>query len=156
MSAHLRRPNVAMAVVKRGRLLLLERVRPADSWQVPQGGIDAGEDAEEAMWRELKEETGILPDMARVWARTRDYLAYTIPSDYRKHDSYLGQKQLWFLLEFQASDRNIHFGNMRRPEFTAWRWSGYWNAIHHAIFFKRDVYRAALLELLPQALKLGV
>ena len=156
MSKPLRRANVAMAIVKRGRLLLLERVQPADNWQVPQGGVDQGESAETAMWRELKEETGILPNMARLWARTQNYLSYTIPPNYRKRSSYLGQKQLWFLLELRASDKNIHFGNMRRPEFSAWRWSGYWNALHHAIFFKQGVHRAALLELLPHAVKLGV
>ena len=151
------RPNVVMAVMKNGRLLLLERVKNRDNWQVPQGGVDEGEGAEEAMWRELKEETGLLPGMAEIHAVTKSDLRYDIPPRYRRRgDNFKGQKQRWFLLELHAGDENIHFANMRQPEFSSWRWCGYWSAIYYAVDFKREVYRDALLELLPQALKLGV
>ena len=145
-----------MAIIQHGRLLLLERVNPRNNFQVPQGGVDPGEDAEQAMWRELKEETNISADLARIHGKTRRAISYEIPPEFQRNGKYAGQQQVWFLLEYRGSAKDIHFANMQNPEFCSYRWSGYWSAIHHSVFFKQDAYRAALLELLPAARKLGV
>ena len=163
------RPNVAMVVIKKGRILLLERTQHHNSWQLPQGGIEDNESAEKAMWRELEEETGIGSQHAIISARSQGYLSYKIPAKYRRKgkvikggdiikggDTIKGQKQIWFLLKLTASDKVIHFNNMEKPEFQRWCWAPYWSAIHQAFYFKRDVYRRGLLELLPAALKLGI
>ena len=158
------RPNVAMVVIKKGRILLLERSFHKNSWQLPQGGIEDNESAEKAMWRELEEETGIGAQHAIISARSQGYLSYKIPVKYRRKGKVIkgggntvkGQKQIWFLLKLTASDKVIHFNNMEKPEFQRWCWAPYWSAIHQAFYFKRDVYRRGLLELLPAALKLGI
>lgn len=149
------RPCVAMLLMKKGRVLLFERSFPSDGWQVPQGGIDKGEDKEEAMWRELKEETGITS--ARIVGHTQDYLYYTIPRKYRTaKQKYLGQKQLWFLLRITGEDNSIQLNNTTNPEFKNWNWVSYWHSLAVVVSFKQEVYRQALVELLPAALKLGV
>ena len=155
------RSNVAILIVHQGKVLLLERNNHPDNWQVPQGGIDKNEDLEGAMWRELKEETGLGNKHCKIIARTKDFLSYDIPSEFRnkrtaKNPKFRGQKQIWFLLELVTSDKYIDLNQTSYPEFQNWMWTSYWNPINKIISFKREVYRQALLELLPAAIKLGI
>jgi putative (di)nucleoside polyphosphate hydrolase len=120
------------------------------SWQFPQGGIKYGETPVQAMFRELHEETGLMPEHVKVIGRTRDWLRYEVPDKYIKREvrgHYRGQKQIWFLLRMVGRDCDIHLRASDRPEFDAWRWNEYWVPLDAVIEFKRDVYQLALTEL---------
>ncbi|MBT8551872.1 RNA pyrophosphohydrolase [Polynucleobacter paneuropaeus] len=125
------------------------------SWQFPQGGIAHGESPEEAMYRELHEEVGLLPEHVQIIGRTRDWLRYDVPEEYlrRQHPTrvhrpaYRGQKQIWFLLRLVGLDSDIHLRASEHPEFDAWRWVPFWIELNSVIEFKREVYQLALSEL---------
>ncbi len=126
------------------------------SWQFPQGGIKYGETPVQAMYRELHEETGLLPEHVKVVGRTRDWLRYEVPDKFIKREvrgHYRGQKQIWFLLRMVGRDCDICLRATDHPEFDAWRWNEYWVPLDAVIEFKRDVYQLALTELvaLPAA-----
>jgi putative (di)nucleoside polyphosphate hydrolase len=120
------------------------------SWQFPQGGIKYGESPEQAMFRELHEEVGLLPDHVKILARTRDWLRYEVPEHYIRKDArghYKGQKQIWFLLKLLGRDSDMNLRATDHPEFDAWRWNDYWVPLDVVIEFKRGVYQMALTEL---------
>ncbi|RZI79682.1 MAG: RNA pyrophosphohydrolase, partial [Rubrivivax sp.] len=126
-----------------------KRIR-THSWQFPQGGIKHGESPEQAMFRELHEEVGLLPDHVRIVARTRDWLRYEVPNHFIRKDArghYKGQKQIWFLLQLMGRDTDMNLRASNHPEFDAWRWHDYWIPLDTVIEFKRDVYQLALSEL---------
>ena len=125
------------------------------SWQFPQGGIQHGESPEQAMYRELHEEVGLLPEHVQIVGRTRDWLRYDVPEEYlrRQHATrihraaYRGQKQIWFLLRLVGLDSDIDLRVSEHPEFDAWRWVPFWIQLDTVIDFKREVYQLALSEL---------
>ena len=125
------------------------------SWQFPQGGIQHGESPEQAMYRELHEEVGLLPEHVQIVGRTRDWLRYDVPEEYlrRQHATrihraaYRGQKQIWFLLRLVGLDSDIDLRVSEHPEFDAWRWVPFWIQLDAVIDFKREVYQLALSEL---------
>ena len=125
------------------------------SWQFPQGGIQHGESPEQAMYRELHEEVGLLPEHVQIIGRTRDWLRYDVPEEYlrRQHatrvhrTAYRGQKQIWFLLRLVGLDSDIQLRASDHPEFDAWRWVPFWIQLDGVIDFKREVYELALSEL---------
>ena len=125
------------------------------SWQFPQGGIQHGESPEQAMYRELHEEVGLLAEHVQIVGRTRDWLRYDVPEEYlrRQHATrihraaYRGQKQIWFLLRLVGLDSDINLRVSEHPEFDAWRWVPFWIQLDAVIDFKREVYQLALSEL---------
>ncbi|MBL8471169.1 MAG: RNA pyrophosphohydrolase [Rhodocyclaceae bacterium] len=144
------RPNVGIILVNaRNEVFWGKRIRE-HSWQFPQGGIKAGESPEEAMFRELHEETGLRPEHVKVLGRTRGWLRYDVPRHWVKREwrnTYRGQKQIWFLLRLVGRDSDVCLRASDHPEFDAWRWSFYWVPLESVIEFKRDVYQRALIEL---------
>lgn len=144
------RPNVGIILLnQRNQVFWGKRIR-THSWQFPQGGIDRGENPEQAMYRELFEEVGLLPEHVRIVARTRDWLRYEVPDRFIRRDArghYKGQKQIWFLLQMQAQDWQLNLRATGHPEFDAWRWHDYWVPLDAVIEFKRGVYEMALTEL---------
>ncbi len=144
------RPNVAIVIANgRNQVFWGKRIRE-HSWQFPQGGINTGETPEAAMYRELREEVGLLPQHVRVLGRTRDWLRYDVPQHWIKREwrgSYRGQKQIWYLLRLTGRDTDVSLRATDHPEFDAWRWHDYWIPLENVIEFKRDVYRRALVEL---------
>ncbi|MCX7273764.1 MAG: RNA pyrophosphohydrolase [Burkholderiales bacterium] len=144
------RPNVGIILVnQRNEVFWGKRVRE-HSWQFPQGGINRGESPEQAMFRELHEEVGLLPEHVRIIGRTREWLRYEVPTHWVRREwrgHYRGQKQIWFLLRLVGRDTDVHLRATDHPEFDAWRWSEYWIPLDSVIEFKRDVYRQALDEL---------
>lgn len=136
----------------RGQVLWARRVGQ-EAWQFPQGGIDAGESPETALYRELKEEVGLLPEHVEVVACTHGWLRYRLPRRYVRQDQKpvcIGQKQKWFLLRMLAEDSDIRIDSNRKPEFDDWRWVSYWYPLTQVVSFKRDVYRRAMKELAPR------
>ena len=144
------RPNVGIILLNpTNEVWWGKRVRE-HSWQFPQGGIKYGETPEQAMFRELEEETGLLPQHVKVIGRTRDWLRYEVPDHFIKRDvrgHYRGQKQIWFLLRMTGRDCDVNLRASNHPEFDAWRWHDYWVPLDMVIEFKREVYQLALQEL---------
>jgi putative (di)nucleoside polyphosphate hydrolase len=132
-----------------GRLLLGGRVG-AKGWQFPQGGMVCGEDAEQAMYRELEEEIGLQAADVDILGVTQDWLRYRLPDKYvRRHSKPLciGQKQRWFMLRLLSSPQNVRFDRSDVPEFDRVRWVDFWRPVNEVIYFKRRVYARALHEL---------
>ena len=144
------RPNVGIILLnQKNQVFWGKRIR-THSWQFPQGGIDRGETPEQAMFRELHEEVGLLPNHVRLVARTRDWLRYEVPDRYIRRDArghYKGQKQIWYLLQLVGHDWDLNLRATNHPEFDAWRWNDYWVPLDAVIEFKRGVYEMALTEL---------
>lgn len=144
------RPNVGIILANhRNQVFWGKRVRE-HAWQFPQGGIKRGESPQQAMFRELHEEVGLMPDHVRVLARTRDWLRYDVPDQWVRREwrgHYRGQKQIWFLLRLVGSDNDVSLRASEHPEFDAWRWSEFWIPLENVIEFKRSVYQQALTEL---------
>ncbi len=144
------RPNVGIILLnQRSQVFWGKRIR-THSWQFPQGGIDRGENPEQAMFRELHEEVGLQPQHVQVLARTRDWLRYEVPDRFIRRDArghYKGQKQIWFLLQLVGHDWDLNLRATDHPEFDAWRWNDYWVPLDVVVEFKRGVYEMALTEL---------
>ncbi|WP_309684135.1 RNA pyrophosphohydrolase [Polaromonas sp.] len=144
------RPNVGIILLnQRSQVFWGKRIR-THSWQFPQGGIDRGENPEQAMFRELHEEVGLMPQHVHVLARTRDWLRYEVPDRFIRRDArghYKGQKQIWFLLQLVGHDWDLNLRATDHPEFDAWRWNDYWVPLDVVVEFKRGVYEMALTEL---------
>jgi putative (di)nucleoside polyphosphate hydrolase len=144
------RPNVGIILINARNEVFWGKRIGEHSWQFPQGGIKYGETPEQAMYRELQEEVGLLPEHVRIVGRTRDWLRYEVPDKFIRREirgHYKGQKQIWFLLRMVCRDCDIHLRATDHPEFDAWRWSQYWVPLDAVIEFKRDVYQMALTEL---------
>ncbi|MBB5517897.1 RNA pyrophosphohydrolase [Amphiplicatus metriothermophilus] len=141
------RPNVGVALFNRdGRVWIGRRVadfadlgeeRERWRWQMPQGGIDPGERIEEAAFRELKEETGVVS--VRLLALTPGWLAYDFPPGYKKKD-WRGQRQKWAAMLFEGEESEIDLAADDKQEFDAWRWAELEETPGLIVPFKRKVY----------------
>ncbi len=145
------RANVGIVLSNdQGQLFWARRIG-MDAWQFPQGGIRKNESSENAMYRELEEETGLLPKHVELVGCTRDWLRYRLPNRFiRKNSSpkCIGQKQIWYLLKLVADENEVRLDASKKPEFDHWRWVDFWDPVQEVVAFKRQVYEAALEELL--------
>ncbi len=145
------RPNVGIMLANsEGRLLWARRIGGKDAWQFPQGGINRGESAKEALFRELKEEVGLEPEAVEILGSTRGWLRYRLPRRYIRRGQNpvcIGQKQKWFLLKMLVPDDAVRLDVNDKPEFDHWEWVSYWYPLDQVVAFKREVYRRALKEL---------
>jgi len=144
------RPNVGIVILNKHNQVLWAKRVDEDAWQFPQGGINEGENIEEAMYRELMEEVGLGPDHVKILGKTKDWLRYEVPKQWVRRDGasrYKGQKQIWFLLKFVGNDSDVLLTNSDKPEFDSWRWDNFWSPLKQVIDFKREVYEKALNEL---------
>lgn len=120
----------------------------SDAWQMPQGGLDAGESEDVAMFRELKEETGIDESSIRVLKKSQTYHYYNLPYKLQKKfwgGKYLGQKQRWYLAEFIGDESAINIAT-ENPEFSHWKWISENEIISAIVGFKRELYEDVLSE----------
>ncbi len=143
------RPNVGIVICNRDGQVLWARRYGQHSWQFPQGGINAGETAEQAMYRELFEEVGLSRKDVRILAATRNWLRYKLPKRLVRWDTKpvcIGQKQKWFLLQIMCQDSDINMQCGGTPEFDGWRWVSFWYPVRQVVSFKRDVYRRVMKE----------
>ena len=146
------RPNVGIMLCNHERRLFWGRRVGQNAWQFPQGGIKSDETPEAAMYRELHEEVGLLPSQVTLLGSTRGWLRYRLPKRFiRRHcgPTCIGQKQVWFLLRVDCGEKGFCLDRTEKPEFDAWRWVKYWQPIREVVYFKREVYQRALLELEP-------
>lgn len=152
------RPNVGVALFNRaGRVLIARRFRddgpeiilPGLEWQMPQGGIDSGEDPQDAVTRELWEETGVRD--ATYLAET-DWLTYEFPpydGPPHRFSVFRGQRQKWFAFAFNGNDGDIDPitpRNNQPPEFDAWRWEPLDRVADIVVPFRQEVYRTVARE----------
>ncbi|GAB2948062.1 RNA pyrophosphohydrolase [Hafnia psychrotolerans] len=143
------RPNVGIVICDKQGQVLWARRYGQHSWQFPQGGINSGETAEQAMYRELFEEVGLGRKDVRILASTRNWLRYKLPKRLVRWDTKpvcIGQKQKWFLLQLVCNDADINMQRSSTPEFDGWRWVSFWYPVRQVVSFKRDVYRRVMKE----------
>lgn len=117
-----------------------------DAWQMPQGGIDEGETAEQAALRELEEEIGT--GSAVIVGESKGWLTYDLPPELvgvAWKGRYRGQKQKWFALRFTGSDDDIRIDG-EHPEFAEWRWVEFDQLIELIVPFKRELYAEVTRE----------
>ncbi len=113
-----------------------------EAWQMPQGGIDEGEDPTTAALRELEEETGVPAHLVEIIAETPDWHYYDLPADMVGtiwKGRYAGQRQKWFSMRFLGTDADVAI-DQPHPEFKAWRWTAVDTLVDLAVPFKRELY----------------
>lgn len=119
-----------------------------DAWQMPQGGLDPGEDARDGALRELEEETGIARSLVEVLAQSRTQLTYDLPDELVGklwRGKWRGQRQSWFLMRFGGTDADVRI-DTAEPEFRAWQWVEPATIATRIVPFKRALYEAVLEE----------
>jgi len=144
------RPCVGMMLVNMdGKVFVGQRIDTSvEAWQMPQGGIDKGEDPRDTALRELAEETGIAAEHVNIIARSRDEHFYDLPDDLVGKawgGKYRGQRQIWFLIRFLGTDADVDI-RTRHPEFRDWRWVRPEELPDIIVPFKRKLYRDVLHE----------
>lgn len=149
------RPGVGIVLFNRnGHVLIAERLDNPDSWQMPQGGIDAGEAPEIAVFREMEEEIGTRN--AEIIGMMKDWIYYDLPPALSKKlwgGKYLGQRQKWIALKFLGQDSDINLETHTHPEFSRWKWVPLGTLPDYAVPFKRAVYERLIKEFAQFALK---
>ncbi len=115
-------------------------------WQMPQGGIDKGEDFKTAAFRELKEETGV--SSAKLLLITPGWLAYNFPPEYKKK-KWRGQRQKWAIMLFTGNNDEIDINADEHQEFDDWRWAELETVSNLIVPFKREVYEEVIATATP-------
>ena len=146
------RPCVGVMLVnEHGKAFIGKRIdnKEGDWWQMPQGGMDDGEDVLTAGLRELAEETGVTAQNAVLLAQSKEELLYDLPKKLVGSlwgGKYRGQRQHWLLMRFTGSDDAIDLVAHDPPEFCEWRWTDPELLPELIVPFKKRVYRAVLEE----------
>jgi putative (di)nucleoside polyphosphate hydrolase len=149
------RANVGIVICNRMGQVFWAKRYGQHSWQFPQGGIDQGETAEQAMYRELNEEVGLKPDNVNILGVTKNWVRYKLPKRLIRQGSNpvcIGQKQKWFLLQLDCNEADVDVLSSGHPEFDDWRWVSFWYPVRNVVSFKRDVYRRVMKEFVPYAM----
>lgn len=151
------RPCVgAMLVNGEGRVFVAQRIdTPGTAWQMPQGGIDEGEEPRQAVLRELEEEIGT--DKAEIVYESADWRHYDLPDELIGKiwgGKYRGQTQIWFLLRFLGKDEDIDISSVKHPEFSDWKWVGIDAVPDLIVPFKRALYQNVVSEFQPLVSKM--
>ena len=148
-----RRGVGVMLLNREGKVFVGARIDNTDeAWQMPQGGIDEGEEPWQTALRELEEETGIAPRLVERIAACPERMKYDLPPELRGElwgGKYAGQDQDWFLARFLGRDSDINIAT-KHPEFREWKWIEPRQLPDVIVPFKRDLYRRLLQEFAQQ------
>jgi putative (di)nucleoside polyphosphate hydrolase len=146
------RPCVGVMLVNaHGKVFVGKRIdnKEGDAWQMPQGGIDEGEDLHPAALRELWEETGIGGEFVTILAESREEHFYDLPAELLGKlwaGRFRGQRQRWLLLRFTGEDQHINLDAHDHPEFLEWKWVEPETLPDLIVPFKKRVYRQVVEE----------
>ena len=149
------RPCVGVMLVNAaGKAFVGKRIdnQEGDWWQMPQGGVDEGEDCDAALLRELAEETGARAEHVEVLGKLPAELFYELPDDLKGKlwgGRYVGQRQTWYLARFTGGDADIDIAAHDPPEFCEWKWVEPALLPELIVPFKREVYRAIVAGFAP-------
>jgi putative (di)nucleoside polyphosphate hydrolase len=143
------RPCVGIMLINEaGQVFVGNRIDiDGEHWQMPQGGIDEGETAEQAAWRELTEEVGT--DAAELLGESTRWFDYDLPPDLAEkawNGQYRGQTQRWFAFRFTGKDQDIDL-NAHKAEFESWKWADISQLVDITVSFKRAVYQKVIADL---------
>ncbi|KAK4593459.1 hypothetical protein RGQ29_017533 [Quercus rubra] len=150
------RRNVGICLINPSKKIFsASRLDIPSAWQMPQGGVDEGEDPRSAAIRELREETGV--SSAEVIAEVPYWLTYDFPPEVReklKHQwgsDWKGQAQKWFLLKFTGKDEEINLlgDGTEKAEFGEWSWMSPEQIVELAVDFKKPVYKEVMTVFAP-------
>lgn len=152
------RPGVGIMLVNpHGHVFVGQRFDSVvEAWQMPQGGIDEGEDPYVAALRELEEETGVKGHLTSLIAETADWLTYDLPPELLGtiwKGRYRGQRQKWYALRFLGSDADVDLmahAAAGHAEFKAWQWAELERIADLIVPFKRGLYAQLVAELGPR------
>ena len=121
--------------------------KEGDFWQMPQGGVDPGEDLDVAMLRELGEETGLTPDKLEIVARMDEELFYDLPEELKGKlwkGRYIGQRQRWYCVRLTGTDADIDLEAHKHPEFCDFKWVAAAELPGLIVPFKKPIYEAVV------------
>lgn len=145
------RPCVGIMLLNdNGHIFTAQRIDMPGAWQMPQGGIDDGEDMHQAALRELEEETSIPSSAVTITKQSANWIKYDLPDHLLGKawgGKYGGQTQRWFLMQLIGSETMINLAT-EHPEFNQWKWSTPQELVAEIIPFKKHVYEAVVAELL--------
>lgn len=148
------RSGVGMVIFNRqGLVLIAERLDSPGGWQMPQGGIDAGETPEIAVFREMEEEIGTRN--AAIIGVMEEWLDYDFPAHLRHKlfdGKYLGQRQKWIALRFLGEDSEIRLETHSQPEFSRWQWVSVQDVLIRTSPIKRSVYERVIQSFAEHAI----
>ena len=131
------RAGVGAVIINRsGKVLALERSDVPDAWQMPQGGLEVGEEPLAAVRREIFEEAGIHQSEITLMVDSQPLLSYELPPEYRTAKTGRGQTQRWFLFRYEGLDKSIKPGT----EFVRWRWMALADLVAQVAGFRKPVY----------------